>query len=79
MTMIGNAREWVEDCWNETYEGAPKDGSAWASGDCGRRVLRGGSWYLRAGWYLRSAFRAADYKGSQENDFGFRVARALTP
>jgi formylglycine-generating enzyme required for sulfatase activity len=37
----GNVWEWVEDCWNENYKGAPDDGSAWTSGDCGRRVLRG--------------------------------------
>ena len=42
--MHGNVWEWVEDCWNDSYEGAPDDGSAWTSGDCGRRVLRGGSW-----------------------------------
>jgi formylglycine-generating enzyme required for sulfatase activity len=24
----GNAAEWVEDCWNPTYRGAPNDGSA---------------------------------------------------
>jgi formylglycine-generating enzyme required for sulfatase activity len=39
----GNAAEWVEDCWNETYRNAPRDGSAWTSGDCQLRVLRGGS------------------------------------
>lgn len=47
--MIGNVLEWVEDCWNESYEaaGRPDDGSAWTSGDCNRRVLRGGSWVDR--------------------------------
>ena len=39
----GNAAEWVEDCWNPSYKGAPADGSAWTTGDCGLRVLRGGS------------------------------------
>ena len=42
--MHGNVWEWVEDCWNYSYEGAPADGSAWESGDCDVRVLRGGSW-----------------------------------
>ena len=32
--MHGNVREWVQDCWNESYEGAPTDGSAWRSGIC---------------------------------------------
>ncbi|MFK7997732.1 MAG: SUMF1/EgtB/PvdO family nonheme iron enzyme, partial [Granulosicoccus sp.] len=43
--MHGNVWEWQEDCWHESYEGAPTQGSAWIEdGDCGRRVLRGGSW-----------------------------------
>ena len=39
--MIGNAWEWVEDCLNATYSGAPDDGSAWLSGNCDLRVLQG--------------------------------------
>ena len=54
--MHGNVWEWVEDCWNESYQGAPSDGSAWTSGDCSRRVLRGGSW-VNDPEYLRSADR----------------------
>ncbi len=38
----GNVYEWVQDCWNDSYQGAPADGSAWEAGDCARRVLRGG-------------------------------------
>ena len=57
--MHGNVWEWVEDCWNGSYRGAPKGGSAWLSGDCSGRVLRGGSWsnkprYLRAADRLRN-------------------------
>ena len=26
------------------YNGAPTDGSAWTSGECSSRVVRGGSW-----------------------------------
>ena len=40
----GNAWSWVEDCWHDNYDGAPSDDSAWTSGDCTYRVLRGGSW-----------------------------------
>ena len=43
--VLGNVLEWTEDCWNESYDGAPSDGRAWESGECGRRVVRGGSWY----------------------------------
>ncbi len=41
--MHGNVWEWTQDCWNGSYSGAPASGSAWTSGDCSRRVLRGGS------------------------------------
>ena len=27
--MVGNVWEWVEDCYNDNYNGAPTDGSAW--------------------------------------------------
>ncbi len=76
--MHGNVREWVEDCWNDSYEGAPSDGSAWLSGDCSQSVTRGGSWY-RSSSYMRSAYRlerSADYRSQT---IGFRVARILTP
>lgn len=42
--MIGNVAEWTQDCWNDNYRGAPSDGSAWLTGNCSLRVLRGGSW-----------------------------------
>ena len=61
--MHGNVREWVEDCWNGSYAGAPSDGRAWRSGDCSRRVIRGGSWDDNP-WYLRSAFRTGITSGS---------------
>lgn len=73
----GNAFEWVQDCWNSNYIGAPTDGSAWESGDCRLAVLRGGSWEFY-GEVLRSAnrFWAANVRGI---GFGFRVARSETP
>jgi formylglycine-generating enzyme required for sulfatase activity len=36
--MLGNVFEWVEDCSNDNYNGAPTDGSAWTAGDCKSRV-----------------------------------------
>ena len=74
----GNVREWVEDCWNDRYHGAPVDGSTWMSGECNRRVLRGGSW-IGIPWYLRSAYRDGYSTGYRRNNIGFRVARTLTP
>ena len=29
--MLGNVSEWTLDCWNDSYRGAPSDGSAWES------------------------------------------------
>jgi formylglycine-generating enzyme required for sulfatase activity len=40
----GNVGDWVEDCWNQNYQGAPADGSARRQGGCGAHVVRGGSW-----------------------------------
>ena len=76
--MHGNLWEWVQDCWNDSYEGAPTDGSAWTSGDCETRVLRGGSWDSGP-VYLRAANRDGDSTGVRSNFIGFRVARTLTP
>lgn len=72
--MHGNSREWVQDCWSESYDGAPPDGSAWQSGDCSRRVVRSGNWALEPR-HVRSAYREA----FSSFHFGFRVARELTP
>jgi formylglycine-generating enzyme required for sulfatase activity len=75
--MHGNVCEWGEDCWNDSYEGAPDDGSAWTTGACSGRVLRGGSWCSRPG-YLRSACRFINASVHRKDHFGFRVARALS-
>jgi formylglycine-generating enzyme required for sulfatase activity len=46
------------------------------SGDCSRRVLRGGSWDLNPE-FLRSANRAGNFPDDQYYFVGFRVARTL--
>ena len=74
----GNVWERVQDCWNESYAGAPRDGSAWERGDCSTRVVRGGSWVNGPG-YLRSALRVRYSIGDRNSHYGFRIARTLTP
>ena len=74
----GNAREWVEDCWNPSHAGTPQNGSARMSGDCSHRVVRGGSWYDEPK-FLRAANREKNPAGNRDNIIGFRVARTLTP
>ena len=72
----GNVWEWVEDCWHDDYRGAPSDGTAWTrGGNCGRRVLRGGSW-SDTPRHIRSANRDWDYPGLR-GGVGFRVSRTL--
>ena len=74
----GNVYEWVEDCWNGSYEGAPADGSAWTSGDCERRVVRGGAWDDFPD-DLRVALRVGTPADRSDGYYGFRVARTLGP
>jgi len=77
--MVGNVWEWTQDCWNHNYSGSPPaDGPAWRSGDCGRRVVRGGSWGDHPD-NLRSANRFGLTTGSRNDGMGLRVARTLTP
>ncbi len=74
----GNVSEWTEDCYHDSYEGAPSDGSAWTSGDCSRRVVRGGAWFDPPG-NLRAASRGSDVATDWDGLEGFRLARTLTP
>ncbi len=72
--MHGNVWEWVEDCWNDAYNNAKSNNNANLSGNCARRVLRGGSWISKPR-NLRSAIRdrnTATYRGI---NVGFRLAQ----
>ncbi len=74
--MSGNVWEWVEDCGNDSYDGAPADGGAWRRGDCSARALRGGSWNGRP-WGVRAAARGWVVTSSRNYIIGFRPARML--
>ncbi len=71
----GNVREWVQDCYVNTYSGAPTDGSAVTAGDCSSRVLRGGSWVVSP-QSLRSALRSFGLPTKRFSHVGFRLARS---
>ena len=75
--MLGNVAERVEDCWNETYSGAPTDGTAWRSGNCNALVLRGGSWNTEPK-LVRAAYRFGLSPFGRFIRFGFRIARDLS-
>jgi formylglycine-generating enzyme required for sulfatase activity len=74
--VLGNVWEWTADCWNKTYDGAPDDGRARTSGQCGDRVMRGGAWSSDP-WLLRSAERSRESSNEHTNYIGFRVAKTL--
>lgn len=74
--MHGNIWEWTMDCWTTSHIGAPTDGSARADGDCGKRVMRSGSWYYfhrnaRSSWRFKNDARVNSY------NIGVRVVREL--
>ena len=77
--MSGNVWEWVEDCWHDTYKGAPKDGSVWLEadgGECGQRVIRGGSWN-NIPENLRVSNRNWNGADDRNDNIGFRLAQDL--
>jgi sulfatase modifying factor 1 len=76
--MLGNVEQWTEDCYHQSYSGAPHDAAAWVGGACDQRVLRGGYWASGPGW-LRSAERDKQIPSYRDNKRGFRVGRTLTP
>lgn len=77
--MSGNAWEWVEDCWHESYRKAPEDGTAWfqtGGGDCRDRVIRGGAWkYIPE--ILRASKRGRNHPGFRSYGIGFRLAQDI--
>ena len=78
--VLGNAWQWVEDCWHESYAGAPNDGRAWEASNCTRHVVRGGSWN-NLPIFVRSAARSGSEANGGEYDYssvaGFRLVRNL--
>ena len=76
--LSGNVYEWTEDCWHDSYDGAPADGSAWTTGCTlsGNRMARGGSFYD-----LPANSRASSRMGGNPaaygySNFGFRCCGA---
>jgi formylglycine-generating enzyme required for sulfatase activity len=72
--MNGSVWEWVQDCWHNTYKGAPTDGRAWEEANCTVRVIRGASWRDGAS-YMPSTTRFKYDAAVRQSQNGFRVAR----
>ena len=72
----GNVNEWVEDCWHESYAGAPSDTNVWMTGDCRFCALRGSSWVVDP-VILRSAQRQMMVIEYRSTYLGFRISRTL--
>lgn len=74
--MTGNVSEWTLDCWHDSYQRAPSDGSAWVNPGCPQRVVRGASWASSLD-QARSASRLAVDASTSTARLGFRVVREL--
>ena len=79
--MSGNVSEWVEDCWHQTYDGAPADGRPWREengGDCQKRMIRGGTSVITFNWgfeTFRTSYRHSALADMRDFGIGFRLAQ----
>ncbi|MFO1318485.1 MAG: formylglycine-generating enzyme family protein [Burkholderiales bacterium] len=74
--ILGNLREWVQDCHHAGYKDAPTDGSAWNEAHCEKRIVRGGAWMDGAST-SRAAYRHPEDPKYRNYLAGFRIARDL--
>ncbi len=72
--MAGNVWQWLQDKYQDSYNGTPTNGSAF-EGAGSYRVGRGGSFGYDDASFLRADFRYNDDPGSRSGRIGFRLAR----
>lgn len=72
----GNVWSRTRDCWNKELDNIPTDGSPSLSGDCTKRVFRGGGFRSNP-LNLRAALRHSAGQDRRFNDDGFHAVRAL--
>lgn len=75
--IYGNAREWVRDCWHNTFDDAPETSEARITGACKERVIRGGSWDSKPS-LVASTWRGRLPATHRDFLYGLRIARDLT-
>lgn len=74
--LVGNVSEWTLDCWHDSYQRAPVDGSAWVNPGCPQRVVRGASWGSSLD-QARSAARLPMDADTTTARLGFRLVREI--
>jgi formylglycine-generating enzyme required for sulfatase activity len=67
--MHGNVREWVQDCWHSSYNGAANH----SDNACTSSVLRGGAWYFKPK-SMRAAYRSYISREYRSFSIGFRLS-----
>ncbi|HRE22353.1 MAG TPA: formylglycine-generating enzyme family protein, partial [Rhabdaerophilum sp.] len=72
--MHGNVWEWVQDCYVDSYNGAPIGGAVRDGAATCTRVVRGGSW-INPPRGLRATDRDGGAPDYRDTDLGFRVVR----
>lgn len=75
--MLGNVSEFVQDCMNLNYLGAPGDGSAWTTGDCSKHASLGGQYHNNPFGIRVSTRNFHPIVPERDINFGFRIAQDL--
>ncbi len=72
--LHGNVLEWCQDIWQDSYENAPADGTAWIeeNNQQSYRIVRGGSW-VNIPKVCRSGSRGKYLPEYKNSAFGLRV------
>lgn len=73
--MLGNAWQWMADCWTTSLPELPRDGRARSQRGCTERTVRGGGWNYSPR-YIRAGFRYGEPATDVVSSNGFRVIRA---
>ncbi len=74
--IVGNVWQWTEDCYADSYDKVPTNGTAAETPDGCMRVDRGSCWLYQS-WLLRSATRERNPADFRDVIMGFRVERTL--